>query len=42
MPFGVRKPNAFLVVSFALPFNPSTTPDEMVPWALNQLRLRCR
>ena len=30
MPLGVRKPNAFLVGSFALPLNPSTTPEEMV------------
>ncbi len=27
MPCGVRKPNAFPVVSFALPMNPSTTPE---------------
>ncbi len=42
MPFGVRNPNAFLVVGFASPLNPSTTPDEMVPRARNQLRIRCR
>ena len=33
MPFGVRTPNAFLVVSFARPLNPFTTPDELVPLA---------
>jgi len=42
MPCGVRKPIAFLVVSFALPLNPSATPDEMVPRARNQFRIRCR
>jgi len=30
MPCGVLKPYAFLVVSFALPLNPSTTPDEII------------
>jgi len=29
MPSGVRKAYAFLVVSFALPLNPSTVPAEM-------------
>ena len=42
MPFAVRKPNSFLVDSFALPLNPSTAPDEMVPRARNQLMIRCR
>ena len=42
MPCGVRKPNAFLVVSVALPLNPSTAPDGIVPRARNQLRIRCR
>lgn len=31
MPCGVRKPNAILVVSCALPLDPSTTPVEIVP-----------
>jgi hypothetical protein len=30
MPFAVRKPNAFLELSFATPLKPSTTPDEIV------------
>lgn len=42
MPSGVRKPNAFLVGSLALPLNPSTTPAEMVALARNQLRIRRR
>jgi len=29
MPCGVLKPYAFLAVSFALPLNPSSTPDEI-------------
>jgi len=30
MPCGVLKPHAFLAVSFALPLNPSSTPDEII------------
>ena len=31
-----------LLISFTTPFKPSTTPDEMVPLARNQLRIKCR
>ncbi len=34
--------NGFLVDSFALPLSPSTTPDEIVPRARNQLKINCR
>ena len=34
MPCGVLKPLAFLPVSFALPMNPSTTPDEIIALSL--------
>ena len=42
MPYGVRNPDAFLVVSFALPLKPSTVPAEMPPKARNQLRISGR
>ena len=40
MAFAVRKPYAFLMVSFALLFRPSTIPAEMAPSARNQLRIK--
>ena len=34
MPYGVFKPYAFQAVSFALPLNPSSTPDETIAFPL--------
>ena len=42
MAFAVRKPYAFLIISFALLFRPSTIPAEMVPSAWSQLRIQSR
>ncbi len=40
VPCGVRKPYAFLVVSFALQLNPTTNPDTKPRKARNQLSIR--